>query len=119
MLPQDATLTEQAHKLQARRQEILTEMAGIKREAGMPNELLSEKNASAFCNALRKRLQDPGSSFGKQYLRLLLKNVRITGKEIRMRGSYEALAQKVSFKNLGTPSGVPRFLNTTVWANAS
>ena len=109
-LPNDVTLTERAHKLQARRQEILTEMAGIKREAGMPNELLSEKNVRAFCNALRKRLHDPGSSFGKQYLRLLVKDVRITGKEIRMRGSYEALAQTVAFKNLGTPEGVPRFV---------
>ncbi|MDP1992810.1 MAG: hypothetical protein Q8K00_17500, partial [Syntrophales bacterium] len=49
LLPQDATLTERAHKLQSRRQEILTEMAGIKREAGMPNELLSEKHVRAFC----------------------------------------------------------------------
>jgi hypothetical protein len=60
-------------------------MAGIKREAGMPNELLSGKNARALCNALWKRLHDPGSSFGKQYLRLLVKDDRITGKEIRMR----------------------------------
>lgn len=110
LLPQDASLTERAHKLKARRQEILTEMAGIKREAGMPNELLSEKNVRAFCNALRKRLHDPGSNFGKQYLRLLVKDVRITGKEIRMRGSYEAVAQTVVLKNLGTPEGVPRFV---------
>jgi DNA invertase Pin-like site-specific DNA recombinase len=113
LLPQDATLTERAHKLQSRRQEILTEMAGIKREAGMPNELLSGKNVRAFCNALRKRLHDPGSSFGKQYLRLLVKDVRITGKEIRMRGSYEALAQTVSIKKLGTPERVPSFI--PVW----
>ena len=113
LLPHDATLTERAHKLQSRRQEILTEMAGIKREAGMPNELLSEKNVRVFCNALRKRLHDPGSSFGKQYLRLLVKDVRITGKEIRMRGSYEALAQTVAIKELGTPEGVPSFI--PVW----
>ena len=110
LLPQDATLTERAHKLQSRRQEILTEMAGIKREAGMPNELLSEKNVRAFCNALRKRMHDPGSSFGKQYLRLLVKDVRITGKEIRMRGSYEAVAHAISKKELGTPEGVPSFI---------
>ena len=73
-------------------------------------ELLSEENVQAFCNALRKRLHDPGSSFGKQYLRLLVKEVRITGKEIGIRGSYEALAQTMAFKNLGTPEGVPRFV---------
>ena len=110
LLPKDATLTERAQKLQARRQEILTEMAGIKREAEMPEKMLSSQNVRAFCNAMRKRLADPGSGFGKQYLRLLVKEVRVMGKEIRMRGSYEALGHAIAQKNLGTPEGVPRFV---------
>ena len=110
LLPKDATLTERAQKLQERRQEILTEMAGIQREAEMPEKMLSSRNVRAFCGALRKRLADPGSGFGKQYLRLLVKEVRVTGKEIRMRGSYEALGHAIAQKNLGTPEGVPRFV---------
>src|SRR3990172_8322025 len=51
-----------------------------------------------------------GSGFGKQYLRLLVKEVRVMGKEIRMRGSYEALGHAIAQKNLGTPKGVPRFV---------
>ena len=43
LLPMDESLTERAHKLQARRQEILTEMAGITREAEMPKNMLSGK----------------------------------------------------------------------------
>jgi hypothetical protein len=110
LLPEDATLTERAHKLQVRRQEILTEMAGIQREAEMPEKMLSPQNVRAFCNAMRKRLADPGSGFGKQYLRLLVKEVQVTGKEIRMRGSYEALGHAMAKKDLGTPEGVPRFV---------
>ena len=109
-LPMDASLTERAHKLKARRQEILTEMAGIKREAEMPSNMLSPKNVRAFCNALRKRLKDSRSSFAKQYLRLLVKEIRITGKKIRMRGSYAALAHTLALKKLGTPEGVPSFV---------
>ena len=71
---------------------------------------LTEKNMRAFCNALWKRLHDHGSSFGKQYLRLLVKDVRITGKEIRMRGSYKALGHAIAQKELGTPAGVPSFI---------
>jgi hypothetical protein len=45
--------------------------------------------------------------FGKQYLRLLVKDVRITGKEIRLRGSYKALAHTMVSGNVDTPEGVP------------
>src|SRR3990172_5585452 len=47
LLPKDATLTERAQKLQARRQEVLTEMAGIRREAEMPEKMLSSQNVRA------------------------------------------------------------------------
>ncbi|HSA77267.1 MAG TPA: recombinase family protein, partial [Nitrospirota bacterium] len=110
LLPEDETLTERAHKLKMRRQEILTEMAGIRREAEMPEKMLSSQNVRAICHALRKRLADPESGFGKQYLRLLVREVRITGKELRMHGSYEALGHVIAKKNLGTPEKVPRFL---------
>ena len=107
LLPLNEMLTERAHKLEARRKEILTEMAGIRRESEMPKDLLSEKNVRVFCNALKKRLHDSGSGFGKQYLRLLVKDVRITGKKVQLRGSYEALAHTMASGNVDTPSGVP------------
>ena len=109
-LPNDATLADRAHKLKARREELLTQIAGIRREAEIPDTLISPKNVRAFCGALRKRLNDPASGFGKQYLRLLVKDVRITGKEIRMRGSYEALGHAIAKNDLGTPEGVPSFI---------
>ena len=109
LLPMDATLTERAHRLQAQRQAILTEIAGIKRQKEMPKQLLSSRHVSAFCQALKGRLLNRSSGFGKRYLRLLVDEIRVMGKEIRIKGSYSALAQAVGQKNLGTPVGVPRF----------
>ena len=104
LLPMDATLSERAQ-----RQSILTEIAGIKREKEMPQQLLSSRHVSAFCQALKGRLLGRTSGFGKRYLRLLVDEIRVMGKEIRIRGSYFALAHAVGQKNPGTPVGVPRF----------
>ena len=40
-------------------------------------------------------------------LRLLVKDVRITGKKVQLRGSYETLAHTMASGNVDTPSGVP------------
>ena len=105
----DSTLSERAHRLQAQRQSILTEIAGIKRQKEMPQHLLSSRHVSAFCQVLKARLLDRSSGFGKRYLRLLVDEIRVMGKEIRIKGSYSALGQAVGQKSLGTPVGVPRF----------
>jgi primosomal protein N'' len=80
MLPMDATLSERAHRLQAQRQAILTEIAGIRRQKEMPQQLLSSRNVAAFCQALKARLFDRSSGFGKRYLRLLVDEIRVMGK---------------------------------------
>ena len=108
-IPMDSTLSERAHRLQAQRQSILTEIAGIKRQKEMPQQFLLSRNVSTFCQALKSRLLDRTSGFGRRYLRLLVDEIRVMGKEVRIRGSYSALAQAVSQKSLGTPVGVPRF----------
>ena len=109
LLPMDTTLSERAHRLQAQRQTILSEIAGIRRQKEMPQQFLSSRHVSAFCQALKSRLLDRASGFGKRYLRLLVDEIRVMGKEIRIRGSYSALAHAVGQKSLGTPVGVPRF----------
>jgi len=77
----------------------------------MPEKMLSSRNVSAFCNAaVRKRLADPGSGFGKKYRRPLVKEVRVMGKEIRIQGSYEAVGHAIAQKNLAPQDGVPRFV---------
>jgi len=95
LLPMDVTLSERAHRLQAQRQAILTEIAGIKRQKEMPQQFLSSGHVSAFCQALKSRLLDRSSGFGKRYLRLLVDEIRVEGKAVKIRGSYSALAQAV------------------------
>ena len=108
-LPMDVTLKERVHKHQARRQEILTEMAGLRRQGEMPLSQLGPKKIEAFCKALKEKLQDRSTQFGKEYLRLLVEEIRVEGKEIRIRGNYAALAGMLDKTKAGFPEGVPAF----------
>ncbi len=109
MLPMGASLRERAHKHQARRQEVLTEMAGLRSQKQMPTSQHGPKRISTFCNALKQRLQDKDANFGKEYLRLLVDEIKIDGKEVRLRGSYGAVAGLMNKTKLGLREGVPSF----------
>ena len=113
ILPLDQPLKDRAHKNQAKRQDLLTEIAGLKRQKEMPIKQLGNKNIDKSCNALKIRLQDRASNFGKEYLKLLVDEIRIEGKEIRISGSYAALAGVLEKTKAGNSSGVPTFGN--VW----
>jgi hypothetical protein len=66
LLPLDATLMERAPKLQSRRQETLTEVAGIMQEVGMPRATIREEHACLMQRApeeaARSRDRASGSS---------------------------------------------------------
>ncbi len=106
LLPMDASLTERAHKLQARRQEILTEIAGLTQQQDLPVATLGPRRIQAFCAALRAKLLDQASGFGKQYLKLLVNEISVKGKALLLKGSYAALAKAVG--GIGT-GPVPSF----------
>ncbi len=91
-LPLDATLQERVHKHHARRQEILTEIAGLRRKKELPVSKLGKKNIIAFSLALKDIFRDKGSNFGKEYLKLLVSEIRVDKKEVRLSGSYSAMA---------------------------
>lgn len=110
LLPMDETLQQRAHKLQARRQEILIEIAGFRRQKEMPLDLLRPKQIGAFSKALRAKLLDRNSSFGKEYLKLLVNEIRIEGKQAQITGSYAALASAVAETKMGALDRVPRFV---------
>ncbi len=109
LLPMDGTLAKRSHDLQARRQALLLEIAGLERGKLLPAELLSAKHVKAFCAALRAKMLDARSEFGKRYLKLLVDEIRVEGNTVVMRGSYGALARAMGTKNLGTDAEVPRF----------
>ena len=68
LLSLDSTLTERAHKLKSRGEAILIEIAGIKREQEIPLKVIAERQVDGFCRALRSKLFDKASNFGKEYL---------------------------------------------------
>jgi DNA invertase Pin-like site-specific DNA recombinase len=111
MLPMGNTLRERAHKHQTRRQEVLTEMAGLRRQKEMPIAQLGPKKIETFCKALKQRLQDKESNFGKEYLRLLVDEIKVEGKEVRLRGSYGAVAGMLNKTKVGLREEVPTFGN--------
>ncbi len=106
-LPMDETLQQRSHKIQARRQDVLLEIAGLKRQREMPTDILKAQHINAFSTALRKKLLDRNSRFGKDYLKLLVNEIRIDGNEAQITGSYGAFAAAVSQIKMGTPQRVP------------
>ena len=110
LLPMDSTLTERANKLQAQRQALLTDIAGLRRLKHMPLDALGEKKIRAFTTALRERLIEKDRVFSKKYLKLLVEEIRYQNRQLVMKGSYAALARMVGESKRGTPRGeVPTF----------
>ena len=107
-LPLDETLQFRSHKLQAKRQEILLEIAGLKRQRNIPTDLMKPQNINAFSTALRSKLLDRSSRFGKEYLKLLVNEIRINGNEAEISGSYAVLAGAIAETKKGALK-VPTF----------
>ena len=69
-----------------------------------------EAALSGFCEALKDRLTDPASGFGKAYLRLLVDEVRLEGRELKIRGSYTRLADAIGLLEKKKLGEVPSFV---------
>ena len=103
----DDTLRQRTATLQAQRQAILTDIAAVKVKATVPAHVLQQKHIDAFTRLVREKLLENGA-FAKEYLRLLVQEIRVNKREVRITGSYAALAQAAA----GNPDdvmGVPRF----------
>ncbi len=107
-LPLDTALQQRAHKLQARRQEVLLEMGSLKREGETPLKLLKTDQVEAFGKAVRVKLAENGP-FAKQYLRLLVGRIRVIRNSVEMQGSYDALAGAIEQSRTGALVAVPSF----------
>jgi DNA invertase Pin-like site-specific DNA recombinase len=110
LLPMDATLTDRANKLQAQRQALLTEIAGLRRLKQMPVDALGERRVHAFTTVLRDRLIGKDRIFGKKYLKLLVSEITYLNRQLVLKGSHAALAQVAGETKNGTSErGVPSF----------
>ena len=104
----DASLQERVRKYQARRQAILIELANLRQRGSLPLSYLKPGHIHAFSQVLREKLLvDKG--FAKQYVRLLVADIRLEGNTLRMTGSYAALPEAVAEAKTGTHGGVPTF----------
>jgi len=108
LLPLGESLREEAHRLKARREALLLEIAALQRVELLPQRLLAPRHVEAFCQALRAKLMDETSGFGREYLRLLVQEIRVKGREVILRGGNAALAWALAGNGEGTPgAGVP------------
>ena len=107
VLKLDDTLRQRTDKLQAQRQAILTDIARLKTRATVPAHILQQKHIEAFTRLLREKVLENGA-FAKEYLRLLVQEIRVNKREVRITGSYAALAQAAA-GNLDGFMEVPRF----------
>jgi hypothetical protein len=82
----DETLTARANKIQAQRQALLVEIAGLRRLKQMPVDALGEKKVQAFTTVLRERLIEKDRAFSKNYLKLLVDEIRCLDKQLVMKG---------------------------------
>ncbi len=108
LLPLDSSLQERSHKLNARKQELLIAVAGYRRQKQFPE--IKQNQLEAFTKALRTKLLDRKSGFGKEYLKLLVNEIRIKGNQAEITGSYSALAYAVDETKKHSLERVPSFV---------
>ncbi len=108
VLPQDASLQERVRKHQTRRQEILLEMGGLRRRADLPLKTIGARQVDTFARVLRGKLLG-NKAFAKQYLRLLVSEIRVEGERLTVTGSNAALAQAVAQTKMDTPERSAHF----------
>jgi site-specific DNA recombinase len=108
-LPLNESLHERVHKHEARRQEVLMELARLRHQKEMPIARLNKKNIASFCVSLKEMLLDRTSHFGKEYLRLLLDEIRVIKKEVHFQCTYSALASALSGRANKGINKVPSF----------
>ena len=96
ILPLDSSLKERAHKLQAKREEILASIAGINRKQSFPLAKINKQKIELFCHAIKEKLFDKSANFGKGYLQLLVDEILVDGNKIKMRGKKAAIAGAIT-----------------------
>ena len=102
----DETLRERAQKNKARREAVLIEIAGARRQKEMPISLLTAGQLESFSSALRTRVLNREGGFSKRYLREFVNEIRFDGKRVVMRGKKSSLLAAAAQKEKGT-TGVP------------
>ncbi len=108
-MPFDENTKQYLHQFNAERENILIELSRLKRKQHMPFGKINKNRIEQFCKAVKTRLMDSESGFGKGYLKLLVDDIRVEGQQAIMRGSHEKLAYAIGVKQSPSKS-VPFFM---------
>ena len=63
-----------------------------------------------MCSALRSKLMDRRTCFGREYLKLLLKEVRVKDGKVQVRGGNKGIIHALKTEELGTHKMTPGML---------
>ncbi len=105
----DATLQIRINRLKDERERVLAEMALLQREKPSARNL-STKQVAYACQRMREMLLDSNSGYGKQLLRLLVSEIRVSPEKATPIGGTTALNEVVQGMKPGTSTEVPRFI---------
>ncbi len=106
LLPLDQTLQVRSEKLKVQREELVSKINRFGRRRALPE--FQPGQVTNFCKALRAKLLDRSSGFGKAYLNCLVSEIKVTGGEVVVSGSKEMLAMAVADTKKGTSVEVPK-----------
>ena len=96
-LDESTRLRTQTH--QNARLEVLGAIGRLRATQGPKIDMKSPRRVRAFSQAVRNRLFDTKSGFGKSYLNALVTDITVNAEGIVMRGSTESLAAAIGDAN--------------------
>lgn len=97
MAADDGSLRERMVALSFRRDELAQELAGLTRRLSTAEPVITPERVDRLAQLLARRLGSDSPELRQVYVRLLLKEVRFTGSEIRIIGSKAILARGSSW----------------------
>jgi site-specific DNA recombinase len=109
ILPLDETLQRRVQLAKASRENVLIEIAGLRRLQALPVERILPSQVEAFGSLIGRRLRDRTSTFGRDYLRAVVDKVVVNGDTATISGSNARLMRVVGTKPLA--GQVPTFMH--------
>jgi site-specific DNA recombinase len=110
----EQTLADRIKNLLREREALSGEIALLRKRHSLPLRHFGNAQIDAFTGAVAKILLSADSALAKPYLRILVREVRVTVSEVRITGSNLLLATAVSKWEPGTPApivGVPSLIS--------
>ncbi|MDD3183560.1 MAG: recombinase family protein [Alphaproteobacteria bacterium] len=100
---------DRAHQNKARKENLLLEIASLKRKQQMPLAVISPQKIDAFTRVIRDRLTVP-SAFSRAYLKAAVSEIRIKDQEMTIRGSRSSMVGLINNAGNINVGEVPSFM---------